>query len=400
MGFVCTHLSRASKFSNSRVLLLSESERGSTMSDYLPEEVLTDIFTRLPIKTLLQIRCACKSWYALITSPNFIQHVNRTLAHNTPPLLLLRYCIDNKEHYTVHCDDETFVQCRPLDSAFDHSPISYFRILGSCNGLICLYDSDGPTEIIILWNPAIDKSVTLRIESNSKGCAFGFGFDSRTNDYKVVRLVYVHDSSFDYSVRPEVDVYELSTGIWRRWRRGIGSAPPPPCHIILCQWSHVFVNGASHWIALNGSVGLWNKIWYLILSFDMGTEVFTEMMLPSGIANGCELKVSIALFGESLSLFCYDDGFSSTSIHCCIWVMKEYGVASSWTKLCTVDIGGICQVLGFRKTGEVLVEKRNGRLVSYDPETKEVVDTGIRGHRSSFHLYTYVESMVLLGRKK
>ncbi|XP_059665480.1 F-box protein CPR1-like [Cornus florida] len=352
------------------------------MSDYLPEDVLIDIFTRLPIKTLLQIRCVCKSLYALINNPSFITaHINRTISHTNTPLLLLNYHIDKKEHYSIHCDDKTFVECTVC-----HSSISYLRVVGSCNGLICLSDDiHGYTDLIILWNPAIDKSVTLTFASDSHECVLGFGFDSRANDYKVVRIVYLHDS-----FESEVDVYELSTGLWR----SIGTAAPL-YHMILCHLSHVFVNGASHWIAIEE-----NR--YLILSFDMGSEVFKEIMLPSSISNGNKLKLSVARFGESLSLFHYgeEELIWMTSKSCCIWVMKEYGVVSSWTKLFTVGLRGISKVLGFRKTGEVLVGMGNGELVSYDPKSKKVVFTGICGYRSPFHLDTYVESLVLLGRKK
>ncbi|XP_059669013.1 F-box protein CPR1-like [Cornus florida] len=268
-----------------------------------------DIFTRLPITTLVQMRCVCKSWYALINNPTFITtHTNRTIAHNTTPLLLLGYNNGKNKHYST-----------------------------------------------------IDKSVTLSVTPDSHDCVLGFGFDSRTNDYKVVRIIYFRFWSF--AVRSEVDVYELSTGLWR----SIASTPPPN-HMIVCCRPHVFVNGASHWIT--NELRDEELYRYLILSFDMGSEVFKEMMLPSSIANDCTRDVSIAPFGESLSLIHYDNEFRGRSSSCCVWVMKEYGVVSSWTKLFTVDLGGINRVLGFRTTGEVLVEKYDRGLVSYDPKLK------------------------------
>ncbi|XP_059661225.1 F-box/kelch-repeat protein At3g06240-like isoform X1 [Cornus florida] len=376
------------------------------MSDYLPQETLVDIFTRLPIKTLLQIRCVCKTWYALINSPIFITtHINRAIANTTTPLLLLRYHSGygrEEEHYSVHCDDETFDECLTLDCPIDCYHLYqyyYYRIVGSCNGLICLSDDlfamsvEEFTNVIILWNPAVRKSVRLpmpRFTYDSHGLhgfVLAFGFDSRTNDYKVVRIVHLHDS-FDFVVRPEVDVYELSTGVWR----SSGSAAPP-YYTNMGHWSHVFVNGASHWVAFEPGV---EQNRNLILSFDMGSEVFIEMILPDSVANVCKLNLSIALFGESLSLFHYDDNIWSTDKSCCIWVMKEYGVEGSWTKLFTVDLGGINKVLGFRKTGEVLVEKSDGELVSYDPKSEDEVEIGICSYKSSLHLDTYMESLVLL----
>ncbi|KAL7218697.1 hypothetical protein ACSBR2_011880 [Camellia fascicularis] len=68
------------------------------MSDNLPQEVLFDILARLPVKSLLQMRCVCKSWNSLINSPIFItSHMNQTLSNNNNELLLLRHHNDGKD---------------------------------------------------------------------------------------------------------------------------------------------------------------------------------------------------------------------------------------------------------------------------------------------------------------
>ncbi|XP_059661229.1 F-box/kelch-repeat protein At3g23880-like [Cornus florida] len=138
-----------------------------------------------------------------------------------------------------------------------------------------------------------------------------------------------------YRVNPEVEVYEISTDLWRSSR-----AVVPPYEIINPRHcSHVFVKGASHWVAIEHEK---EQNRYLILSFDMDSEVFGEMMLPASVSNGRGLNLSISFFGESLSLFHYDDGVLSDGSYyniCPIWVMKEYGSVESWTKLFTVDLG-------------------------------------------------------------
>ncbi|XP_059661230.1 F-box/kelch-repeat protein At3g23880-like [Cornus florida] len=369
--------------------------------DNLPQELFADICTRLPIKSIVHVGCVCKSFHAIIKNPNFItEHINRSVADDKKTqLLLLRYHSnpDNKERFSIRYDDEIFDECMTFDNSYKVWPVHYYKIVGSCNGLICLCDYLSVTSVLILWNPALRKSFNLPMpptEFSLHDFVVGFGFNSSTNDFKVVRIGNVCNSGNTQTSRvsPEVEVYELSTGLWRG-----SSAVVPPYEMIPRHCSHVFVKGASHWIAFEKGK---EQNRYLILSFDMGSEVFGEMVLPASVANGPKLKMSISLFGESLSLFCYDGDLSGTSERCCIWVMQEYGVVESWIKLFTVDLAQeINKVLGFRRTGEVLVEMGDGELVSYDPESKEEVHVEDFWFQDSSHLDTYMESLVLLDGK-
>ncbi|CAL5342828.1 unnamed protein product [Camellia sinensis] len=179
-------------------------EEEEEMSDYLPEEVwIRNILPTLSIKTLLRCTSVCKSWYSLITSPSFIStHLNRNKQHD-PPLLLLRHCSERprKEHFSIHHDNPTLDDYAKLDFPF-HSVNCYFRIVGSCNGVVCLSDDHMCyVHTIILWNPSIRKSFNLPrpsvvfqthgpfVHSIGFGFGFGFGFDSINHECKVVRAM-------------------------------------------------------------------------------------------------------------------------------------------------------------------------------------------------------------------
>ncbi|RXH84070.1 hypothetical protein DVH24_026969 [Malus domestica] len=79
-----------------------------------------------------------------------------------------------------------------------------------------------------------------------------------------------------------------------------------------------------------------------------------------------------------------------------MWIMKEYSVAESWTKLLSACMeGSLTGPFGVRKSGEVVFRMLGGVPVSVDPETEQVKDFETDGYRY-FFMDSFVESLVLL----
>ncbi|XP_073128494.1 F-box/kelch-repeat protein At3g23880-like [Henckelia pumila] len=369
------------------------------MADYLPEGVIVNILQRLSVKNLICCTCVSKSWYSLITSPEFISsHLNFTSAtEKDASLLLLRRCLADSECYSLYTDEKFCTWNDTLKFPFT-SINSYFTIIGNCNGLLCLSDDRVLyLHTIILWNPCIRKSIVLpkpNLIYNSFGTfvqSFGFGFDPISSDYKLVRITYVDDAQ---EPLPQVEIYRLSTGMWQDI-----SYLALDC-VIYNRSRPAYINGSTHWIANSIQRG------DLIVSFDMCREVFRKMTIPASLVNlesfsskdVVAYKGSLALVSWNLSG--NDPGF-------CVWVMKEYGVAESWAKHFVMTYqnagGGIMRPLWVRKNGGILVARQDGRVVSYDVVGDGVEDLRIRGSSSeefvrSVHVDGYMESLVLLGR--
>lgn len=386
------------------------------MAHNLPEELVIEILTRVPVKSLVRFTLVSKSWYALITSPNFITtHLTKIQAQkipNNPSLLLIRRYTkdDKKEHYTINPDDEEdrdengggngqFARkSMELDFPFK-SLIGYFRIVGTCNGLVCLSDDlFGTTKPIILWNPSVRKSVTSPAPTINPPLPYmfvlGFGVDSR-QDYKVVRIVYHRDGEFGFLVPPEVEVYSLRMGFWRR----IMNVNIKVC-IVEFLWSQAFVNGAVHWIAYRrrGNDDNGGSFGSLVLSFDVDNEVFNEIMLPEELARELATNLFITVYRGSLAVIKCNRGENNGSSS--IWVMEEYGIWESWTQLYTIDLmEGMEKVVGFRKNGDILVTKEGEELVSYDPKTSVIEELGIWGSPRSFSIYNFKATLVFLERQ-
>ncbi|KAF3674658.1 putative F-box/kelch-repeat protein-like isoform X3 [Capsicum annuum] len=71
----------------------------------LPEELITEILLKLPIKSLLKFRSVCKSWLELISSPEFVKNhlllstTNKDYNHHG---ILLKFASKN-EHGVKDC---------------------------------------------------------------------------------------------------------------------------------------------------------------------------------------------------------------------------------------------------------------------------------------------------------
>ncbi|XP_062153478.1 F-box/kelch-repeat protein At3g06240-like [Alnus glutinosa] len=403
------------------------------MLDHLPNEVIVEILSRLPVKSLVKFICVSKTWYSLISSPHFIAtHLNRAISNpQYPPYLLLGHYDDEleKARFTLHSSDDPFprkhiykqvnysfaalnqllyylrdeverkvgfFECASDFIEFRCPPKSssrFFSIVGSSNGLLCLADDVSGCNSCeyVLWNPSIQKAIRLpipniRFESIR---SLGFGYDPATDDYKLVRLAYLEGKTrirFN-TVPPLVEIYTLRTGAWR------SVASPGPPYVIGERSFSALVNGAVHWLAHTPLCQ--DAFRNVIVSFNVGDEAFGEMAVPESL-QGYLLNMAVTVLNGSLALVPCNrrSGDECQSV----WVMKEYGVAESWTKLFDIEIdgGGLKRVIGFTENGEVLLVTKDGKLVSYEPSTQETMDLHIRGLTESFFLDTYVESIVLL----
>lgn len=186
----------------------------------LPWELVIEILSWLPVKTLLRFRCVSKSWKSLISDDKSFTklHLNRSLQneHFLLKLELTNFIEDGVFPIPVSrllngppsIDDDWFSRVRYNYSQIDDGCDRRFKsmysdycsrlksdysILGSYNGLVCLlgwYEFSYPTEQvwIRLWNPA-----TRSMSRKSPICAvpydswkyYGFGYDHSRHAYKV-----------------------------------------------------------------------------------------------------------------------------------------------------------------------------------------------------------------------
>ncbi|KAL4600511.1 hypothetical protein ACB092_11G203800 [Castanea dentata] len=326
------------------------------MSGYLPEEVVLEILHRLPVKSLIRFRCVSKSWNSLITSTAFINsHLTRSLSlPSNSSKLIVRHCVDKPylEHYKLIDDNnDSFDQIQNIEFPLTSRRIQHFELIGSANGLFSLYEQ----ECFILWNPSIRKFITLpkpciTVKTHGKvTCRSAFGFDLRTNDYKVVRIAFqCRTNTSEEAKIPLVEIHSLNEGSWRKTSAGDSFSRG----ISFDDWRQpsASLNGAVHFVANDRD----NNCCPLVLSFNLGDEAFRVISVPNGAFHTSDY-VHTSVIGGSLSLLCHDTYRHTVNKCCSIWVMKEYGVVDSWTKQFTVNLNGgeIIRVLGLQGNGNI-----------------------------------------------
>ncbi|KAL4595688.1 hypothetical protein ACB092_12G109200 [Castanea dentata] len=336
----------------------------------LPEEIVSEILVRLPVKSLLRFRCVCKSWYCYVATPNFI--------NNSLP-----YCNDHSRGFFIHMPKTTgsmVSSSRPhgqictVASQHTFEAISELRIpftfqsgyphfVGSCNGILCFSDyTSSEFKDVYLWNPSIRKFKRLPDTCLSKlfNVSLGFGFDSQNNNYKVVRISV---STAKPMPPPDVEVYSLSSDSWKRVGLGISWRPNIVFHKFNCTLTFPFVSGRLHWmIEMIEGGGQERLFTSMILSFDVNSEKFKELPLPDD--EGSCITKCLASFKEKLALIKFGYGVQPHSLLCSIWVMGD-----SWNKLRVLPIENLTDFIGFTNCGLLLVQKRS-RLDSSNSELK------------------------------
>ena len=371
------------------------------MSDYLPAEVIEEILLGLPAKSVLRFRSVCKTWYSLIANSRFAKaYLARSNQRSSPYFLFGRFEYE-KEIFSLHSnpaidDSSDYIEFDPpYDTGDIWSWTSIYKIVGSVNGLICLVDSHhNAYEKYFLWNPSVNRSVRLPLVTNLDQSPYvyclGFGYHAPTNEYKVVRIMYLDDDT------PLAEIYALNTREWHRF-----TFPPSASFIVQQATVSVSMNGALHWLAHNFMQDAYHNF---ILSFDLGDEiVYHEVPVPKDLEiEGGQYSLEGGQIAKLNGLLALHGGFNNYyECHAKkydVWVMKEYGVVESWTKLYSIDFGvRLGRVIGFKKNGEVLILTSNDKdLLLYEPNSQNITwDLQKNDISSYFYLDNYIESLVL-----
>ncbi|XP_071928960.1 F-box protein At3g07870-like isoform X1 [Coffea arabica] len=384
----------------------------------LPQEIALDIISRLHVKSVIQFRYVCRSCHKLSLDQDLANlHLTRALKNND--IALIFHCdfpVNNQLYFVEfsHQDHEKNV-LRRIHTPFS-STLPEFRIVSSCNGLLCLSSTlvnDGP----YVYNPFTRdyKVLPKSTEFQDQEVIIGFGVHPHTNEYRVVRIVYywnLYELSPLRSLRfraqnfprSEVQVFYQSS---EKWRVIIGDIP----YKLDQSSGGVFVNGRLHWVSIWGKNHARRE--RILVSFDLSDELFREVPLPENHLYLIRHRYSLSVLGGFLAVV---DPSNTNYGAQDIWIMKQYGVKESWEKVFSIGVYYVttfqspemqqkyriwknvlderfARVLCLLKNGEILLQYRWGALVSYNPESRMFKDLRFKGMPKFFHTVVHVGSL-------
>ena len=395
----------------------------------LPDELLEEILSRLPVKSLIRFRCVKKSWSANFQQPSFIAKHFRHRCDQASPSLLVESNLFPGYGLSLHPypDDEDVERFRIVDFPNDMgiTELQHINMIGCINGIICLGGCfNGGFDGFVLWNPAIRKRKVVSYPSPTVCAAhlrpshhfrtfYAFGYDQYFNDFKVVRIVTCNKKSAPTQNAIFTDycnffhVYSLKADSWTQ-------VDPDIHHLnirLITRCYAIYFNGFHHWLGFldNGDINELeqNCDCEIILSFDMSNDVFRIMRLPDEVFrklrypeldNVSRMNKIFSVFNDRLAFIVYKDEDTMTEKYFDIWVMREYGVEDSWTKQLVVGpLLGIERPLQFAKNGELLLVGDDDAIVLYNIGSKEIRNLQLTKLPKSFipvQAMVYVESLV------
>ncbi|GLT43392.1 hypothetical protein SLA2020_173430 [Shorea laevis] len=255
---------------------------------HFPLDLATQLFIlpNFPVKSLLRFRCLSKSFCSHIDSPDFIKkRLKTSMDTKTNLKLILPHGGGDDGPVDLYAADfdDGLKQVIKLNNPVT-APNRYTIICGSCDGLILLGTGNSDIcEDYVVWNPTTRQSRKLPVcpITTLPGHKFfcgGLGYDSTTDDYKVVMMAAV--SVADKGECCQVWIFNLRSNSWRmiqdvppyneieysHWRRYYTEINV----IIESSFMGFFINGALYWQCFASG-------FFQIFGFDLASEVFITL---------------------------------------------------------------------------------------------------------------------------
>ncbi|KAL0862034.1 hypothetical protein Bca101_041152 [Brassica carinata] len=232
----------------------------------LPNDLESDILSRVPAKSLWELRTTCKRWYALFRDREFAEK-NKRLGESVKESMLLSdlsvYAIAGGDLLQNNNGSIEFTgKLTNLNGSSDLKISEIFH----CDGLmLCSMASE-----LVVWNPCTGQTRSIEPRTSYRyddACALGYTTSSSSGhrSYKILRRFYRQN---DKKVLGEI--YDLSSDSWRV----LDDTFTPLGYSV--NHNGVSLKGDAYFVAPRGK----GTDAFLITKFDFTTETLVPLSLP------------------------------------------------------------------------------------------------------------------------
>ncbi|KAL3653807.1 hypothetical protein CASFOL_003488 [Castilleja foliolosa] len=355
----------------------------------IPWDITTEVLSRLPVKSLMRFKCVSKSFYDLISNDTIFQ--KKHLYHRSS----LKILVPQRETRGVIAYSCSTSSLNPGDNMIHELQLpigiggpmyTNGRFHTSCDGLFCIRVYGGG---VIIWNPSTRQvrecpGFDLVVHSlNPCWVVYSLAHDSRSDVYK---LLGVFKCSHFHPYRLCFYSSEMAT-----WRDVENSS----CDYVRYDVNPTIVNGAFHWLGCHDEHF---KTLDVVVSLDISDETYGTFAMPRTLCDAKNYPMLCALKGK-LCLFTSQD---TSSLNYEIWVMNEYGVVDSMSRMASISFSKpprnfygpdpYCRPLHMLEDGTIVIF-RCGKTSLYK-DGRFLCDTSV-GASCDFALsHLYLESLI------
>ncbi|KAF8105178.1 hypothetical protein N665_0162s0056 [Sinapis alba] len=363
----------------------------------IPDELIIEILSRLPAKSIAICRTVSKEWESLLRTPAFTDSF--LAISSAQPRILLTFKCSGKWHYC------STLQPQHLDKELSVVEADYhMRLIGgsgpesclSVQGFTCLIDRPvlmGKNERVpVICNPCTGQHLTLpKVKANNSDLRTFFGYDPINKQFKVLCMTVTNYRKQVNSKEHQVLTIGKGRLCWRK---------------IKCLFLHypernrdgICIDGILYYVARSDKT-------CLIASFDIRSEEFRLINMPEGskltyisaLVN-FKGKVCVVVYsGSHGELWVLDDTHKEKwSKHIFVSPNTDFeGVKSTWV----TDTGEIAWVISSWKNPFYVfiynMDSKRVRRVEINGIEDNVLK-GIDRYISHLSVTNYVENVMVL----
>ncbi|KAM0041609.1 putative F-box domain-containing protein [Helianthus debilis subsp. tardiflorus] len=289
-----------------------------------PEEIIEDILSRIPGKSILRFKSVSKSWLSLISGPSF-HKLHSTVAPRTTALFFTAHDSSTATRYFFSGanDGGSAANLMKLDNTVFDAAHKFAEHL---NGLVCFTSRDSLCAKLyaFVFNPTTHKffklpdppAVPLRNYTDENKCDYYlFGFDELSNEHKVLYI----DVELIKPTTIVVMIFSMSTYSWRKIEVDL----PHGLSARRC------FSGTGGSVCVNSVIHMMLRNPLEILAFDLTTETFYIVnkhpeAAPDSILTSIYPYARLVKINGLLGLACWDPWNVAEWNKVHIWMLQDY----------------------------------------------------------------------------